>query len=179
MTLKEIVPEARAARGVCSVDGCTRTYRGHGFCRTHYSRWKKHGDPQANVPIRDGSSDNIGYGAAHDRVKSVRGRASDYRCDEEGCTSRAKDWAYDGKDPREKIGADHSTVLRYSADPAHYRPLCRTHHNRFDAAAECIRGHEMTAANSLRRKDGWRRCRTCENTRRRNAARAKSSGDAS
>lgn len=152
----------------CSVDGCDRIYRGHGFCRTHYSRWKAHGDPQAHIPVRDGSSKNIGYGAAHDRVKSTRGAASDYPCSWQECESQAIDWAYDGNDADEKLGRDHETILTYSADPSHYRPLCRTHHIRFDAPRVCTKGHEMTEANSMPRKDGWRRCRTCERVRQQN-----------
>lgn len=29
----------------CSVDGCERKFKGRGFCATHLSRFKKHGDP--------------------------------------------------------------------------------------------------------------------------------------
>jgi hypothetical protein len=31
----------------CAVEGCTRSRRngGHGWCPTHYGRWRKHGDP--------------------------------------------------------------------------------------------------------------------------------------
>lgn len=39
------------ARG-CSVDGCTGTIHGHGYCSPHYNRWRRHGDPLAGMPIR-------------------------------------------------------------------------------------------------------------------------------
>lgn len=29
----------------CSVEGCKRPHGSHGFCTTHLTRWKKHGDP--------------------------------------------------------------------------------------------------------------------------------------
>ena len=29
----------------CTVDGCARPHKGHGFCHMHLQRWKKHGDP--------------------------------------------------------------------------------------------------------------------------------------
>jgi hypothetical protein len=154
-------------RGRCSVSGCERTYRAHGYCRTHYSRWTKHGDPQANVPIRDGTADNIGYHAAHDRVRAARGSASLYPCAWSGCESPASDWAYDGMDPSEKRGIEHKTELKYSTDPSHYIAMCKTHHIRFDAPTHCTRGHEMTAENSMPRRDGWRRCRTCARERQR------------
>jgi hypothetical protein len=35
----------------CSVDGCPQPTKGRGWCSTHYWRWKKHGDPVAEVFI--------------------------------------------------------------------------------------------------------------------------------
>lgn len=31
----------------CSVDGCGKPHHSHGFCSSHGSRWKAHGDPLA------------------------------------------------------------------------------------------------------------------------------------
>jgi len=44
----------------CKVDGCERSALpkdngAKGWCCAHYGRAKKHGDPQAHIPIRDGS----------------------------------------------------------------------------------------------------------------------------
>lgn len=30
---------------ICDVDGCDRTVKARGWCKTHYSRWYRHGDP--------------------------------------------------------------------------------------------------------------------------------------
>lgn len=30
---------------VCSIDGCEKKHKGHGFCSAHYQRFKKHGNP--------------------------------------------------------------------------------------------------------------------------------------
>lgn len=37
----------------CSVGGCDRKARGHGFCGAHYQRWRTHGDPQPDIPLRE------------------------------------------------------------------------------------------------------------------------------
>lgn len=30
---------------ICSIEGCNNVHASRGWCGTHYSRWKKHGDP--------------------------------------------------------------------------------------------------------------------------------------
>jgi hypothetical protein len=37
----------RASTRPCAVDGCPRTVHAHNWCRTHYGRWRAHGDPLA------------------------------------------------------------------------------------------------------------------------------------
>jgi len=37
---------------VCEVPGCGRKHVTHGWCRTHLERWKRHGDVQADIPVR-------------------------------------------------------------------------------------------------------------------------------
>jgi hypothetical protein len=44
------MPKGIPGCAVCSVDGCERVVKGHGWCSMHYQRWKKHGDPLP--PIR-------------------------------------------------------------------------------------------------------------------------------
>jgi hypothetical protein len=66
---------------------------------------------------------SVGYVAAHERVSGQYGKASSYRC--ATCGQPAQDWAYDGLDDGELTGTGRMAGLKYSVDPAHYRPLCR------------------------------------------------------
>lgn len=36
----------------CTVENCNRKTYGRGYCSPHYRRWKRHGDPQPDVPVR-------------------------------------------------------------------------------------------------------------------------------
>lgn len=33
------------AKGICSVEGCPDPADARGWCKSHYNRWKRHGDP--------------------------------------------------------------------------------------------------------------------------------------
>lgn len=34
----------------CSIEGCTNPVRARGWCRAHYLRWQRHGDPRGGRP---------------------------------------------------------------------------------------------------------------------------------
>lgn len=55
---------------LCSVDGCERKHAARGYCFTHYSRWKKHGDPGP--------------------AESLVVRHSSTECDVDGCSKPVK-----------------------------------------------------------------------------------------
>lgn len=35
-----------ATKPICKIDGCSNTHEARGFCKMHYARWKRHGDPK-------------------------------------------------------------------------------------------------------------------------------------
>lgn len=58
----------------CLIEGCSRPYKGRGWCGTHYLRWRLHGSPFAlsraeNVPFK--SIDAEGFAAYFWRVCGV------------------------------------------------------------------------------------------------------------
>jgi len=110
----------------CTVAGCGRAHYGRGYCRTHYMRWQRHGDPQAAAPIGYKTPGGVSYWSIHQQVKAQRGPAAASRCAE--CGAGAVDWSYDGTDPNERT--DPARGYRYSLDPARYRPRCRSCHRR-------------------------------------------------
>lgn len=117
----------------CSVTGCSRGGQlRKGMCNGHYRRWHTTGDP-GPVEIRDRNPSS--YAAVHMRTRKVRGPASNYACQFcEAPAKEAKEWAYDGKDPNELVERVNGCDVTYSADLAHYIPLCLQCHRRFDGA---------------------------------------------
>lgn len=41
---------------MCSIEGCEQAVYGHGWCSKHYTRWRRHGDPEFRIAgeVRDG-----------------------------------------------------------------------------------------------------------------------------
>jgi hypothetical protein len=115
----------RRKRGGCKIDGCPKPHSGLGWCKEHYDRWLRCGDPLATFEPRT----DIGYGAAHMRVRELRGAATAHPC--QRCGGVAAQWAYDHSDPEQREDLAHGP---YSLDPERYDPLCVPCHKRFDLA---------------------------------------------
>lgn len=124
-------PKRHTSNRRCLVGDCDRKHYARDMCAAHYLRWSKTGDPLPGKTITKSKGNDIGYTGAHARVKYVRGRAANYTC--EDCAGVAETWAYDHADPNEQVGDDgHGSVMPYSTDPNHYRPLCAKCHKAFD-----------------------------------------------
>lgn len=130
----EIASKVRHAPGqMCSVDGCDSLAKLRGWCAGHYQRWLLKGDPGPAEFKYQGSGDDIGYFAAHDRVRKVKGSARDQTCAH--CGAPARDWAYDHADPDERTAPEddpHAAGMPYSVNIDSYIPLCKACHNKFD-----------------------------------------------
>lgn len=76
-------------------------------------------------------SDTAEYGAAHGRVRTRRGPASNHACAD--CGEPAQHWSYDHLDPNERISSrGESKGCAYSLVVDHYQPRCVPCHKRYD-----------------------------------------------
>ncbi len=80
------------------------------------------------LPNRQKPDDEIGYTAAHDRVRKLYGSASQYFCVD--CLDWARDWSLQTDSPRVRRDADSGLLL--SPDPDDYVPRCKSCHCRYD-----------------------------------------------
>lgn len=71
-----------------------------------------------------------GYRTAHDRVRSLKGKASEQIC--VACSGPAREWAYDHQDPDELIEWETTNGSSYSLKPEHYQAMCKKCHRAFD-----------------------------------------------
>lgn len=129
----------------CSISGCGKPDKEAGLCSMHAARKRRHGDPEIVIGPQDRQMPtgpahplwaglSVGYGAAHDRVKRLKGSASKYSCVE--CGSAAQHWSYNHDDPEEVSDYVRSvSLVAYSAKPEHYSPRCVPCHKRFDLQA--------------------------------------------
>lgn len=74
----------------------------------------------------------VSHQLVHIGLVSIRGRASQHRCVD--CGRVAQDWSYDYSCPNEIVRRRPNTGVdqRFSLDPAHYDPRCRSCHVAFD-----------------------------------------------
>jgi hypothetical protein len=175
----------------CAVEDCTAPYHCQGYCRIHYVRWKKYGDPHwitprntymrpsastrfwRHVDISGGpdacwpwtaSTSHRGYGQFHFEGKNIGSHCFAY-------------WELVGPIP-EGTELDHvkarGCIGPSCCNPAHMEPV--THREnilRGDAPSahsarqtHCIHGHPFDDANTYWWR-GSRLCRTCRERRNR------------
>lgn len=150
----------------CSVAGCTRPYLCKGFCRLHWERYHKHGTTSDPAPLTGSSNgawkgDAAGYKAVHLRMSNGPRPAN---C---GTTEGRHEWALKPGTPEDRLLRSPEGYA-YSTDPADYRNLCKTCHNREDLGRDrCKAGHPLSGDNLyVQPSNGKRYCRTCQSARR-------------
>ncbi len=172
----------------CSVENCVGRPVGRGWCRKHYSRWSRHGDPNYASPSEEErflsyvvdlpGSDCLGWSGAKQKGYGRFQAAS-------GKSVEAYKWAYErwvGPVPEGKE-LDHSChdgrvcsggetcPHRACTNLDHIVPRTHLDNVRRGSRARrthCHRGHPFDAANTGIDKRGHRYCRACarDNARR-------------
>lgn len=118
------VVERRGSKWLCVCDcGSTRTVNAGELNRT--------GDRNSCGNRDHRWTSDAGYGAAHRRVMTKRGKASAHRCID--CGGRAYHWSYNHRDPNELHDETMSDrAVAYSLDWSYYEPRCVPCHKAFD-----------------------------------------------
>lgn len=171
-----------AAR-VCSVASCARPHEAKNFCRLHYTRWRKYGDPGTVLQLN--GMDDL---RLMDKVEMIPSGCWLWTATLSGkgygqFRFRGKLWiahraAYEifvGPIP-EGATLDHLCRVRRCVNPEHLEPVSQRENllrgdtitARHAAATHCPRGHEYNSENTyVQPITGGRRCRTCRREQRR------------
>ena len=120
---------------ICIVDGCDAKTDSRGLCPRHYTRLMRHGDSAIvykrgfapGDPNHPSRVELPGYSGAHQRIRSVRGNAFQYKCVE--CGRMAEQWAFIHERASIVI---HSEQGPYSPNVDDYQPMCVPCHKAFD-----------------------------------------------
>lgn len=172
----------------CSIEGCEQESRSRGWCKKHYERWRRNGDPL------DPGSRIVGDVVARFEASVERtagcwywiGRIgqSGYGYLNEGDAAHlAHRWSYQhhiGPIP-EGLSLDHLCRVTYCVNPAHLEPV--THREnvlrgtgpsaRHARLTHCKYGHPFDEANTyINPKNGWRGCRACNREKQARRVRA-------
>lgn len=169
---------------MCSIVGCNLPTKAYGWCRKHYSRWRRHGDPLKvafNRSIKGDIESRFWDKVAVDDSGCWLWQASKFvdgygRFRADGETRHAHRWAYErfvGPVP-EGLQIDHLCRTRHCVRPSHMEPVtpAENFHRGAGRGASlcepgqyllktCRNGHDMSGDNIV--FDGGRRCRSCRN----------------
>lgn len=189
-----------AVRAPCVIDDCSSPSAARGWCRKHYYRWKKHGDPLAWNPRRQSIDERFWSKVDKD------GPVPDYAPHLGQCwiwtdsPNRGYGRLFIAKRPRqahrlsyemtigpiaEGMDLDHLCRVTVCVNPAHLEPV--THQINIlrgeappaHAARKltCPKGHPYDLSNTwVSPSTGWRVCRTCQSARRPARRRAAAAG---
>lgn len=178
------MPRKGQPKPPCSIDECEQPAKARSWCKTHWARWKRTGDPlgirqQERVDVLErimrkvakqddgcwiftGHLNNKGYGQVN--LGQHEGRALVHRVVYERLVGPIPDG----------LVPDHLCRVPACCNPAHLEPVTHAENvrrgdtpavqrARFEAMTHCGMGHPRTPENIRVTKTGQRRCRPCVN----------------
>lgn len=124
----------------CSIEGCGRAYYARTWCKKHYIRWSKHGDPNITMSGRPlGSTGShwkekkalVGYRAVHHRLAIEIGLARQFPCID--CGNEGEEWSFEIEQATDILyGRDYEEGKPYSLDLNDYAVRCKRCHRNKD-----------------------------------------------
>ncbi len=172
----------------CSIEGCDRDRLARGWCSLHYQRWKKYGDPLADVAVKIHGDHLARFWSKVDKdgplpmwapflgpcwlwadVPDAKGYSSFWNGTK---IVRAHNYSYElhlGPVP-DGLELDHWCRVRGCVNPSHLDPVThaenvrRSQENRQTGryATHCKRGHELTPESVYDHPKGGRQCKRCK-----------------
>jgi len=82
-------------------------------------------------PAHGNAKEMLSYNGAHQRVRRVKGRASQHAC-VDGRGRMARHWSYNHQDPKQLWAIVTGFEVPYSTNPDFYEPRCYQCHHSFD-----------------------------------------------
>jgi hypothetical protein len=179
----------------CTVDGCPENYSAKGYCKSHYNRWYRYGDPIKEHSTSGGVDDSIGLWGLRNRFLDQVAFEPMSGCwlwvghiNADGYGSirvqkvlyQVHRYAYTilvGEVP-EGLELDHTCQVRCCVNPAHLKPVTSAENKRLAGVRRkyCPNGHEYTVDNTSY-TGGYRRCKLCQNNAAKAYYRRKYKGD--
>jgi hypothetical protein len=168
----------------CSIPGCDRKHYGRGWCRRHWKKWRRNGDPLAGrweyLPTIEQrfwqkveKTDTCWWWRGALTPQDGGHFRGAFRVN--GRLQKAHRVAYElvvGPIP-DGLQIDHLCRNPQCVNPAHLEPVTGAENTRRAdpnaprrAATHCQRGHPFDEANTYRRPDGSRTCLACKEMRR-------------
>ena len=162
--------------GTCDIESCEMDRFCRGWCKTHYRRWLKFGDPETPVQPRVRGGRPVKTSHGYMRVF----RPGHPKAGQDGMVLEHIMVVYDAGIPIPSghdvhhLNHDHSDNRLENLEVVSHAVHARRHaQERAEGQTRCARGHELTAENTYVRPNGvHRECRECrrEDRQRRNRA---------
>lgn len=114
----------------CLVVGCEREYSAKGYCRYHYEKFRKYGDPLASKPKRKESVCAIRTSRKENPICSIEGCEKPVQA-RGWCSMHYKRWEEHGDPLANFTRTRGECLVEGCSEPAHAKGYCLVHYSRW------------------------------------------------